>query len=236
APARSVVIPEAETRADLEVAALGLVEAERAGREVVVRSASTFAAIRAGLIGRQIGDVAVPKPGRVLAVCGSQTRASTDQLRRLAEATGTEPIELSPDWSSPGSPVSERRIEKAGHRLASDLERRGFAILATSRTRAQDTGNLTLGERVMTMLIATVAGVGAMCDGLIAKGGITSAEVARRAMGATVARVGGQLAPGVALWELPLAAGRRVPLAVVPGNVGGPMLLVDVARQFGVGG
>ena len=235
APSRSVVIPEAETQADLVVAARGLAEAEQAGRDVVVRSASTFAAIRAGLVGRKIRNVAVPAPGRVLAVCGSYTAASTDQLQHLAQETGTEPVELSPEWSSPGSLPSARQIDRAGKRLASDLARHGFAIVSTGRTRADDAGDPALGARVMAMLVGSVAGVGAMCDGLIAKGGITSAHVARHAMGATVARVGGQVAPGVALWELPLGAGRHVPLAVVPGNVGGPRLLADVARQFGVG-
>lgn len=87
----------------------------------------------------------------------------------------------------------------------------------------------------MDMVVEATGSVVPSCDGLIAKGGITSAEVVRRALGSSVAHVTGQLAPGVALWDVETRAGRRMPCAIVPGNVGGPETLLDVARMFGVG-
>jgi uncharacterized protein YgbK (DUF1537 family) len=53
-PAGSVVIPDAENRLDLETIALGLLDAEEEGPHVVVRSASTFAAIRSGQQGKEL--------------------------------------------------------------------------------------------------------------------------------------------------------------------------------------
>ena len=52
APAGTVVIPEAETVNDLRCVAIGLLDAEFRGATVVIRSASSFAAIRAGLAAR----------------------------------------------------------------------------------------------------------------------------------------------------------------------------------------
>jgi uncharacterized protein YgbK (DUF1537 family) len=58
-------------------------------------------------------------------------------------------------------------------------------------------------------------------DAVIAKGGITSAAAAI-SLGAGVARVEGQVAPGIALWTLRLGDTRTMPFVVIPGNVGGP--------------
>lgn len=235
APARSVVIPEADSRKDLETAVIGLLDAESAGREIVVRSASTFAALRAGLDARSIRAVKIPEPGRVLIVCGSHTAASTEQLQRLAQTTGVDPTEL-PLGSSTFRPREFASvIGGVTHRLASDLGRHGFAILSTPRTQADDHDSMASGARIMDMVVEATGSVVPSCDGLIAKGGITSAEVVRRALGSSVAHVTGQLAPGVALWDVETRAGRRMPCAIVPGNVGGPETLLDVARMFGVG-
>jgi uncharacterized protein YgbK (DUF1537 family) len=66
-------------------------------------------------------------------------------------------------------------------------------------------------------------------DGIIAKGGITSAHVALT-IGARDATVVGQLEVGVPLWQLELP--RQRPYAVVPGNVGDSDLLVRLVDRF----
>ena len=63
---------------------------------------------------------------------------------------------------------------------------------------------------------------------MVAKGGITSAVTARDGLGARTARVVGPIATGVARWQL--ADGPAY--CVVPGNVGGPSLLVEVVEAI----
>ena len=63
---------------------------------------------------------------------------------------------------------------------------------------------------------------------VIAKGGITSAVTARDGLGARAARVVGPILTGVALWRLP----DGTDYVVVPGNVGGPDLLVDLVAAI----
>jgi uncharacterized protein YgbK (DUF1537 family) len=66
---------------------------------------------------------------------------------------------------------------------------------------------------------------------LIAKGGITSSDLATKALGVKRALVRGQILPGIPLWEV--GAESRYPglvYVVFPGNVGGDDALVQ-ARQ-----
>jgi uncharacterized protein YgbK (DUF1537 family) len=86
----------------------------------------------------------------------------------------------------------------------------------------------------MEAVIRVVQQVSRYCDAVIAKGGITSAQVAIDGLNAQSAYVCGQLEPGVSLWEICLSEERRIPYAVVPGNVGHDLTMVEVALKLGV--
>jgi uncharacterized protein YgbK (DUF1537 family) len=216
APDGSVVIPDAETARDLESIAIGLLDAESAGRAVLVRSASSFAAVRAGLLGQHVNRVELPFPGRVLVACGSHTAASTAQLNALAR--GGMPVEIIHKRTTVTRIARER------------LNQVGVAVIATPRER--DPGSDMDAAAAMSARLADVVGdLRGSFEGMIAKGGITSADLATR-LGAARARVVGQLEPGVALWRLALGADADLPFGVVPGNVGDESTLVRVVRQF----
>jgi uncharacterized protein YgbK (DUF1537 family) len=83
----------------------------------------------------------------------------------------------------------------------------------------------------MDLLVEVVAGLAGEVDLVVAKGGITSARMARDALGAARADVLGQPATGVPLWRLRLPAG-PVPYLVVPGNVGDDGLLADLLPRI----
>ncbi len=64
---------------------------------------------------------------------------------------------------------------------------------------------------------------------LLAKGGITSNDVAVKALRMKRAMVIGQVLPGIAVWESgPEARFPGLKYVVFPGNVGGPGTLADV--------
>jgi uncharacterized protein YgbK (DUF1537 family) len=228
APAGTVVIPDAASEADIRAIVIGLLDAERSGKPVVVRSAATFAALRAGARSPGLLTRTEPAGGPVLIVCGSHTAASTRQLSRLGELLPA-PVVL-PDEAAAGDPCHAARL--LAPLLRQRLADRGAAILATQRHRRPEHSSLDWGARVMAALTAVVAQVGQHCAGVIAKGGITSAEVAVRGLGARRARVRGQLLPGVSLWDLDLD-GRTLPYVVVPGNVGDDSTLVTLAGRLG---
>ena len=68
---------------------------------------------------------------------------------------------------------------------------------------------------------------------ILAKGGITSSDIATRALNVKKAMVLGQILPGVPVWKL--GAESRFPnlaYIVFPGNVGDDRALIAVVRQL----
>ena len=86
----------------------------------------------------------------------------------------------------------------------------------------------------MTALTTAVRELLPQVSVVVAKGGITSAEVARTGIGATSAVVLGQILPGVSVWRMRCHDDREFLYVVVPGNVGGPDTLVDVLAALRV--
>jgi uncharacterized protein YgbK (DUF1537 family) len=136
------------------------------------------------------------------------------------------------DLTALRNPQAEaRRVAEIARR---DLAERGVALVASERKRLADHGTLAHGAQIMTAICAAVTALRPCLAAVIAKGGITSAQVARDGLGAASAWVVGPLLPGVAVWEIEASAGTTISYAVVPGNVGDPRTLVDVAHAFGL--
>lgn len=225
-----VVVPDAASEDDVARVVLGLMRAEELRCQVVVRSAATFAALRAGVRSTSLLEGQVLGSGRVLVVCGSHTTASTRQLREVEAAFGPAVVLRRPLVDGEG----EKEIPALAAEVRERLDQRGFAALCTERVRYPDDDAVAISARVMDALVRVAAQVAPSCDAVIAKGGITSADVARRALSARSARVRGQILPGVSLWDITLPGSRTMPYVVVPGNVGTDATLVDVARRLGI--
>jgi uncharacterized protein YgbK (DUF1537 family) len=81
--------------------------------------------------------------------------------------------------------------------------------------------SLRIGESISTALVELVQTLQVKPAWLIAKGGITSSDVATKALGIRRAEVLGQILPGVPVWSAD--AGSKfpdLPYIVFPGNVG----------------
>ena len=109
------------------------------------------------------------------------------------------------------------------------------AVLFTSRTLVKDPDpvrSLEIGNRVSAGLVAVVRGLQTRPRFLIAKGGITSSDVATVSLGVRRAVVRGQLLPGVPVWETgPESRFPGLFYVVFPGNVGDATAL---RRGFGM--
>jgi uncharacterized protein YgbK (DUF1537 family) len=227
APRGAVVICNALAYEDLEVIALAMEEREAAGARVLCRSAASFVKARAGLEDRPLLDAAAvgAAPGGCLVVAGSYVGATTRQLTALLAAGDVEAVELDLEAGAAGT-------ARAARRLTAALGAGRHGALFTSRTVDRTGDFLARGARIMAALCETVRAVDAVPSCVVAKGGITSIEVARAGLGARDARVAGQVLPGVPLWRL--GTGARwpsVPYVVFPGNVGGDDALREVLRR-----
>lgn len=233
ATAGSVVLPDVEARSDVDVVVRGLAEAQQRGRAVVVRSAASFAAAWTGLSGEQLkpGNPQLQGSGPLLLVCGSHTAAATRQLDAVCARWFRSPVVLS--TSEIMEPNAAAVVAQAAKRVTEELKASGFAVLATERERHGGHAGLDVGAKVMTALTSTIAAVKEHVGGVVAKGGITSAQIATDGFGARSAWVVGQLQVGVPLWRLACDDGRQIRYAVVPGNVGDQHTLTTVARLLG---
>jgi uncharacterized protein YgbK (DUF1537 family) len=223
-----VAVPDAVTNDDIRLLADAIRTARVRGRSIVVRSAAPLAAMLAGV--ESSGLLARPLlPGRppALLACGSHTGGASEQLELVARAWG-EPVVIDTQaalaW--PEAAGQDAAARAAG---ASDE----VTVVTTSRERSADHNTLDHGERVMLALTTAVRDLLPRVEVVVAKGGITSAEVARAGVGATSAFVLGQVLPGVSVWQMTAVDGREILYVVVPGNVGGPETLVDVLAAIG---
>jgi uncharacterized protein YgbK (DUF1537 family) len=223
----AVCVPDAATVADLETIADGLRRAEAAGAEVIVRSAPTFVGVFAG----NLASAGVAPPaveGSLLVVCGSYVSTTTRQLAALAEAHPGSVIEV--NVAALASPEPEHEIARAAAAVSRVLARAGTAVVSTPRERPEPTRSLEAGERIAQNLARVVAAVEPAPATVLAKGGITSAVVARIGLGARSALALGPLVDGVALWRLDGPGGRTIPFVVFPGNVGDDQTLLEVVE------
>ncbi|GAB3595353.1 four-carbon acid sugar kinase family protein [Microbacterium tumbae] len=230
APAGSVILPDALTNEDILLIAEAISAARRAGRSVVVRSAAPLAAALAGvqsegLLPRPLVPAAVP----TLLACGSHTAGATAQLDAVTAAHG--PAVVIPTEDAFADPEAAGLV--ASERARAQLSSRGLAVITTERHRRPEHNTLRHGELVMTALTVAVRALVPEVDAVIAKGGITSAELACTGVGAARAEVRGQVLPGVSVWDLVSAEGDPRLYVVVPGNVGEADALTEVLAALG---
>jgi uncharacterized protein YgbK (DUF1537 family) len=238
-PRGTFCIVNAADYRDLAVFVLALLEAEAKGKKFLFRSAASFVATRLGLEARpllsakEICDLDTNVGG--LVVCGSYVPGSTQQLQKLLEEASVDPIEFRvAEFVNAKSP--ENYISQVTRDVRERLRSGRHVVIFTSRQYvgsedAQE--SLAIGRKVAAALARIVRELEIRPRFLIAKGGITSSEVATSGLGVTRAIVRGQALPGVPVWELDEhALHPGLKYVVFPGNVGGPDALVSLVKSL----
>ncbi len=234
-------IVNAASERDLEVAALGSLMAESNGMQIMMRSAASFARARAGISSAPLLDVKKwaglgDRSGLAggLIVVGSYVPKTSGQLQALLD-TGVRAVEVNvPALLDDAHQAGE--IARATAVVNAVLAGGNDAVLYTSRalvTGPDAQSSLAIGNRVSRSLIAIVKGVAVQPRYVLAKGGITSSDVATEALGVKRAMVLGQVLAGVPVWQM--GPETRYPgsmYIVFPGNVGGPNALADAVRKL----
>ena len=225
----SVVVPDAETRQDLETIAAGLREAWQTEPGIVVRCAPTFASILSGAGATE--QAPLPPIGRgLLVVVGSHVPMSSAQLAMLSAAHANAMVKL--DATSLLGTEAPEAIAEAADAARALLERDRLAIVATSRTVAPDARGARAGLRVARGLAGVVDQLRDACDTLLFKGGVTSAVNVRDGLHAERAQIVGPVAPGVSLWLAYEDGGGPRPVIVFPGNVGDDRALAELVERL----
>ncbi len=236
------VVVNATDYADLEIVVLGLLDAEGAGQSFLFRTGPSFVRALAGLepkgplTATDIWPSGHPG-GHGLVVVGSHVGLTSRQVAAAQERGGVTEVELHvPTLTDPA-----RRDAHVAEAAAHVLEALGSSdvLLYTSRTliRGGDADDsLAISRNVSTAVIEVVrAALASKPSWVIAKGGITSHDVAVRGLGIRRAEVLGQLLPGMVSVFKPVEAAPEAvgtPYVVFAGNVGDENTLANVIDLF----
>ncbi len=220
----AVFIVNAACYEDLEVLALGISEAEENGRRFAYRCSASFIKARGGFDDRSLLSHQELAPGDApgLIVAGSYVDKTSRQLQLLLDSGLAEGVEL--DISKLEQAESaEKKIRSITDYVNQLLGNGKTAVLFTSRnlqTNPEHDFSET-GKIIMQSLCRVVKDIDHKPGWVIAKGGVTSIEVAKTALDVKEAFAIGQILPGVPVWRL--SEGTRwagIPYVVFPGNVG----------------
>ena len=236
------IVVDIVTENDLRALSLGLEEAERRGKKLLYRVGPPFVRARIGqeirteLSGEEAYAGNTPSIAGGLIVVGSHVGVTTRQLNALTEQhSAARIVEID---------VEQLLGENAGEYLDETVDtvvaalRGGDVIVHTSRLLIKTSDAAESLRIARTVSAAVVAVVNRTLKTfpprfVIAKGGITSSDVAAHGLEIRHAIVRGPMLPGiVSLWEPVDGPAKGIPYIVFAGNVGDDQSLADVTRKL----
>ena len=229
--ARVIVVDIVEEE-DLRQLSLALIEAETAGSRFIYRVGPPFTRARIGQAVHPpvtLDEIRSSRSERELAkgglvVVGSHVDLTTRQLTHLREQQN--PLELEIEVAQVTDPaVRDTHVQDVATRAAAALND-GNVVVRTSRTLvtgADGHESLHISRQVSAAVVEVVQRVLAANPPrfVVAKGGITSSDVATKGLGFRHATVIGPMLPGiVSLWSGQDGPAAGIPYVVFAGNVG----------------
>lgn len=238
------IVADIVTENDLRALALGLEEAERRGKKLLYRVGPPF--VR-GRIGQEIREALTadeayagntPSIAGGLIVVGSHVGLTTRQLNVLTGEHGSaRTIEIDVEKLL----VTEREADEYIGSVVKDVVealKEGDVIVHTSRLLIKTDDPAASLKIARTVSAAVVSVVNRTLKTfpprfVIAKGGITSSDVAAHGLEIRRAIVRGPMLPGiVSLWEPVDGPAEGIPYIVFAGNVGDDQSLAQVTRKL----
>jgi uncharacterized protein YgbK (DUF1537 family) len=236
-----ICIVNAVCYSDLEVLIKALLSAEAQGKRFIYRTAASFVRVRAGISSRPLlerSDLDLQKSGGALLIIGSHVSRTTKQMEALLTQQNMDRIEVRLR-ALLDSKCRPNEIERVAKYIDRALQESMDVVLFTSR--ALITGNdpvstLSIGNKISDGLIEIIKMISSRPRYILSKGGITSSDIATRALNVRRAQVLGQIIPGVPVWQLgPESCHPRLAYIVFPGNVGSSQALVEVVKKLSEG-
>jgi uncharacterized protein YgbK (DUF1537 family) len=239
---QAVIVVDCVNENDLRRLALGLEAAEAAGRRFIYRVGPPFVRARIGqevhapLTAAEIFDGSSPGDRGGLIVVGSHVGLTSRQLVELTRRH-TDAITVEIDVQPLLGPERQQYLDAAVLKVSESL-RTGDVIVHTSRDliRTDDAAeSLGIARSVSDALVEIVNRTLKTHPPrfVIAKGGITSSDVAAHGLEIRRAMVRGPMLPGiVSLWEPVDGPAQGIPFVVFAGNVGDDSSLATVTRTL----
>lgn len=238
------IVADIVTENDFRALALGLEEAERRGKKLLYRVGPPF--VR-GRIGQEVRTALTageayagntPSAAGGLIVVGSHVGVTTRQLNVLtAEHSSARTIEIDVEKLLADPAQAAAHLDDTVDAVVEALKA-GDVIVHTSRLLIKTDDPAESLRIARTVSAAVVAVVNRTLKTfpprfVIAKGGITSSDVAAHGLEIRHAIVRGPMLPGiVSLWEPVDGPAQGIPYIVFAGNVGDDDSLAQVTRKL----
>jgi uncharacterized protein YgbK (DUF1537 family) len=235
-PARGACIVNAMSYQDIHVLVAGLLKAESLGKRFLFRTAASFVRVRAGVMPRPgllSRKELIPNNARAgaLFIAGSHVPKTTAQITALIRNTDILPVEV-PVETLLDNTLRDKTIQRTGKQVTEALHKGRDTLIYTSRKLIYDKDpghTLAIGQSISDGLADIVRSISCRPRFILAKGGITSSDLATKGLQVRRAMILGQILPGVPVWQLgdeSLYPGMAY--IVFPGNVGDDDALVRI--------
>lgn len=231
------VVVNAASYADLEVFVVGLLAAEEGGKRFLYRTGPSFVRTRGGITEPKIlGPEDLyhkrSKEGHGLVLVGSYVPTTTRQLEGALALDGIRGVEMSVlrllELESREDELGRVAEEVNGSLASSEVVVYTSRELVTAgKAGSAGLSNFEIGAAVSGALVEVMRRVDRALplSFVVAKGGITSSDIATKGLEVRRAEVAGPLLPPgiVPVWILPEENDfPGLPYVIFPGNVGGP--------------
>ncbi|MFU1770081.1 four-carbon acid sugar kinase family protein [Mammaliicoccus sciuri] len=155
-------------------------------------------------------------------VVGSHVKKSSDQLKYLLDHSFISEIEF--DVTQIASTNLQAYVDDITQLVERYIDNGEDVVIYTSRDVIRTENlqhNLSISTAISNSLVSIVSNLDVQPKFIIAKGGITSSDVATKGLKIEKAKVIGQITQGVPVWLTgPEAKYQNIPYVIFPGNVG----------------
>lgn len=232
------IIVNAISYEDLYVFVPELLSTMKEGKRYIVRSAASILKVLSGCFDSQLvkgydicGDI---NSNGGIVIVGSHVSKTTAQLEHLLlQRSQIATIEFNQHLVF-NHVAFENEIERVSTLAASYISSGRDTVVYTRRDRIDTGGDvknkeLELAVRISDGLVKVIASLNVKPRYIVAKGGITSSDVATKGLSIARAEVMGQILPGIPVWR----SGKEskfpgMPYVIFPGNVGDDETLLEL--------
>ncbi|KAF4448384.1 hypothetical protein F53441_8192 [Fusarium austroafricanum] len=237
-----VLVINAAADEDMDVVITALLQASHQGKRFLYRTGAAFVSSRLGISSippLSAGQLGLSKSVGGLIIAGSYVPKTTAQLDSLIQKSGSNltTITLNVKALLKSDEAAKEDVAKAID-LASQKIKDGHDVLVmTSReliVGKDEVESLDIGSKIALALVSFLQNLHQKPRYIIAKGGITSSDMATKGLKMKRALIVGQAAPGVPMWRCdePESKWPGLNYVVFPGNVGHNDSLYEVVRQW----
>ena len=171
---------------------------------------------------------------------GSHVKKTTRQLERLLQNSAVQPIEFNQHLVL-DAPAFQSEIWRVSCAVDEKIRTGKSVAVFTRRERldlntADKEEELRLATQISDGVIRIISSLKVRPRFIVAKGGITSSDVATKGLSIQRAMVLGQILPGVPVWRAgPESRFPSMPYVIFPGNVGGEDGLLEAVQKLSPG-